>query len=284
MYQRLAAHGYVYGPVFQGLEAAWRLGDEVYAQVRLPHHGAADAGADGRLFGLHPALLDASLHALALEEIPPPGPTPLAGEAPVRLERVRLYAAGASALRVRLTGTGPEPSRCGSPTHGRAGRRGGRPVGAARRRGATGRRRPPRSRERPAARGVDPFRPAAAAPSDGAQADGARPTAPGGCSVATAPDCCGPGTTAPNRSSTRRWPPFRRPSRAGSRAPGRPGHRRTRRERRGQRPRHRGGTGHDGADHRAALPRVAPELAGGPAAGRDHAGGGHPRLRLHRAR
>ncbi|WP_328345676.1 type I polyketide synthase [Micromonospora sp. NBC_00421] len=60
LYDRLAGHGYGYGPAFQGLQAAWRSGDDLYAEVR------ADVDTDG--FVLHPALFDASLHALLLEE------------------------------------------------------------------------------------------------------------------------------------------------------------------------------------------------------------------------
>src|SRR5260370_1087343 len=59
-YEEAAAAGSVYGPVFQGLRAAWRRGGEVFAEVALP----ADADAAG--YGLHPALLDACLHAGAL--------------------------------------------------------------------------------------------------------------------------------------------------------------------------------------------------------------------------
>jgi acyl transferase domain-containing protein len=36
LYPRLAAHGYGYGPAFQGLRAAWRDGDEAWAEVELP--------------------------------------------------------------------------------------------------------------------------------------------------------------------------------------------------------------------------------------------------------
>ncbi|QQQ79368.1 acyltransferase domain-containing protein [Saccharothrix sp. 6-C] len=55
-YERLADQGYHYGPVFRGLAAAWRAGDDLYADVRLP-------GDPGR-FDPHPALLDAVLHVL----------------------------------------------------------------------------------------------------------------------------------------------------------------------------------------------------------------------------
>ena len=54
--------GYGYGPAFRGLRAAWRRGDEVFAEVALPEEAAARPAG----FGLHPALLDAALHAAAL--------------------------------------------------------------------------------------------------------------------------------------------------------------------------------------------------------------------------
>ncbi|MCC9312054.1 SDR family NAD(P)-dependent oxidoreductase [Kitasatospora sp. RB6PN24] len=90
----------VYGPAFHGLRAAWRRGDDVFAEVALPESVARDAGA----FGLHPALLDAALHAALLEG------TPLAdadGEPdevrmPFAWTGVELHAGGASVLRARL--------------------------------------------------------------------------------------------------------------------------------------------------------------------------------------
>ena len=57
LYEQLAAAGYEYGPVFRGLRAAWRDGDDVYAEVALP------GGVEVAGFGIHPALLDAALHA-----------------------------------------------------------------------------------------------------------------------------------------------------------------------------------------------------------------------------
>ncbi|MEK8168971.1 polyketide synthase dehydratase domain-containing protein [Streptomyces sp. M19] len=44
------------------MTAAWRLDGDVYAEVALPDEQVAEA----RRFALHPALLDASLHALWL--------------------------------------------------------------------------------------------------------------------------------------------------------------------------------------------------------------------------
>ncbi|WP_329424274.1 type I polyketide synthase [Streptosporangium sp. NBC_01495] len=100
VYERLADSGLVYGPVFTGLRAAWRSGDEVFAEVSLPEVATVDAAR----FGLHPALFDASLHVLGMAGI---------AEDPVRDEEsgawlpfswsgVTLYAGGASTVRVRL--------------------------------------------------------------------------------------------------------------------------------------------------------------------------------------
>ena len=61
-YERLAARGYGYGPAFQGLQALWRRGQEVFAEVAVPD------GLEVGAFGIHPALLDAVLHAGLLTE------------------------------------------------------------------------------------------------------------------------------------------------------------------------------------------------------------------------
>ncbi|MEU8481524.1 SDR family NAD(P)-dependent oxidoreductase [Streptomyces hygroscopicus] len=66
LYDALSRTGYHYGPAFQGLSAAWRIGDEVFAETRLP------PGLEPAAFGLHPALLDAALHAVLLD--PATGP------------------------------------------------------------------------------------------------------------------------------------------------------------------------------------------------------------------
>ncbi|MGK4008524.1 SDR family NAD(P)-dependent oxidoreductase [Sorangium sp. So ce1036] len=93
-YDRLADTGVAYGHDFQGLVAAWKRGDDLFAEVRLPDGPARDAAR----FGLHPALLDAALHPLALE----PG-----REGTVSLlfswAGVSLHRTGASALRVRMS-------------------------------------------------------------------------------------------------------------------------------------------------------------------------------------
>ncbi|MEV5840290.1 SDR family NAD(P)-dependent oxidoreductase, partial [Nocardia sp. NPDC052112] len=98
VYDELLDAGYGYGPVFRGLRAAWQRGEEVFAEVALPDP------RDGEGFGLHPALLDAALHALR-----PAGHLRAEGagpELPFEWSGVAVHAAGAGALRVRLTRVG----------------------------------------------------------------------------------------------------------------------------------------------------------------------------------
>ncbi|AGP59479.1 hypothetical protein M271_40500, partial [Streptomyces rapamycinicus NRRL 5491] len=98
-YENLSAHGYAYGPAFRGLQAAWRLGEDLYAEVELP--AAAGEEADG--FGIHPALLDAALHVMIVAAEDGHGV-----RLPFAWRDVRLHATGASALRVRLSPAGPD--------------------------------------------------------------------------------------------------------------------------------------------------------------------------------
>ncbi|WP_327028046.1 SDR family NAD(P)-dependent oxidoreductase [Micromonospora sp. NBC_01740] len=60
LYARLAAQGYHYGPAFRALRAAWRSGPDILAEVALD----ADASTDTTAFSVHPALMDAALHAI----------------------------------------------------------------------------------------------------------------------------------------------------------------------------------------------------------------------------
>ncbi|MGW2388655.1 type I polyketide synthase [Streptomyces lydicamycinicus] len=102
LYERFEGTGLSYGPVFQGLRAVWRRGGELFAEVALPE-AAEDEGA---AFGLHPALLDAALHPLALGGFVEDG----SGDRPwlpFAWSGVRLHAAGAGTVRVRLSPTGP---------------------------------------------------------------------------------------------------------------------------------------------------------------------------------
>ncbi|CAL9342130.1 2-succinylbenzoate--CoA ligase [Streptomyces sp. enrichment culture] len=112
-YERLAGNGLRYGPAFRGLRAAWRLGEELYADIALPEAAGdplPEAGAPG--FALHPALLDAALHALALDgrtaDRTGPGGTDGGGVSlPFAFHGVRLHTSGARRLRVRIT-PGPD--------------------------------------------------------------------------------------------------------------------------------------------------------------------------------
>ncbi|NUT23406.1 MAG: SDR family NAD(P)-dependent oxidoreductase, partial [Hamadaea sp.] len=89
LYDRLIERGYEYGPTFQGLRAAWRSGDDLYAEVALPE--ADDAAG----FGLHPALLDAAMHVDLLDE---DGPALL----PFSWSGVGLHGGSTAALRVHV--------------------------------------------------------------------------------------------------------------------------------------------------------------------------------------
>ncbi|MEV7190112.1 type I polyketide synthase, partial [Kitasatospora sp. NPDC093102] len=96
-YELLAARGYEYGPAFQGLSALWQRDGEVFAEVRLAEEQREGADA----FGLHPALLDAALHAVVLRDQAEDGPL-----LPFAWDGLRLHATGARELRVVFTPTG----------------------------------------------------------------------------------------------------------------------------------------------------------------------------------
>jgi pimaricinolide synthase PimS1 len=104
LYDRLAEMGYNYGPAFQGLARAFKLGDELYAEVALEQEQASSASG----FGIHPALLDAAVHATFLEALD--GGRAGGVGVPFSFAGVRLHGHGASALRVRLGGGGEASS------------------------------------------------------------------------------------------------------------------------------------------------------------------------------
>ncbi|SNR59681.1 type I polyketide synthase [Actinomadura mexicana] len=100
-----AEAGYTYGPSFRGLARAWRRGEEIFAEVAPPAQVRDEAGR----YGVHPAVLDAALHAMVL--------APSAGQGdggtgtvrlPFSLAGVSLFASGAPALRVRISPAGPD--------------------------------------------------------------------------------------------------------------------------------------------------------------------------------
>jgi polyene macrolide polyketide synthase len=99
LYDELAEHGLQYGPCFQGLTAAWRDGEQIYAEVSLPEERAQEAEG----FGIHPALLDSALHGIALAAAQSGSGGP---KLPFSWSDVSLQAVGARELRVRLVSEG----------------------------------------------------------------------------------------------------------------------------------------------------------------------------------
>ncbi|MFK0297567.1 polyketide synthase dehydratase domain-containing protein, partial [Streptomyces sp. NPDC090442] len=95
-YEGLAGAGYGYGPVFQGLRGVWCEGDVVWAEVVLP--GGVE-GVEG--FGVHPALLDAALHAVGVGGLLGVG-SGVGPRLPFVWSGVRVHAVGAVCVRVRL--------------------------------------------------------------------------------------------------------------------------------------------------------------------------------------
>ena len=104
-YELAAAGGYTYGPAFRGLRAAWRRGDEVFAEVGLPQEHEADAGR----YGVHPALLDAVLHAAGLGVLDH-GEGASGGKArvPFAWAGVRVAGDGPAVLRARVSRAGAD--------------------------------------------------------------------------------------------------------------------------------------------------------------------------------
>ncbi|MEJ8641988.1 type I polyketide synthase [Streptomyces sp. MS1.HAVA.3] len=103
-YETLAAQGFDYGPSFQGLRAVWRRGAEIFAEVAAPEEAALDTAP----FGLHPALLDAALHAQLLDsaDADTEGASVGVPLLPFLWSGVRLSSRGAGELRVRMVPAG----------------------------------------------------------------------------------------------------------------------------------------------------------------------------------
>jgi polyketide synthase 12 len=88
IYAGLSDAGFDYGPVFQGLKQVWVDGEDIYAEVVLPD--------DPSGFALHPALLDAALHALAVTHSTGEGGLPFA------FTGVTVHSTGVRTLHARL--------------------------------------------------------------------------------------------------------------------------------------------------------------------------------------
>ncbi|MGW0338131.1 polyketide synthase dehydratase domain-containing protein, partial [Streptomyces sp. NPDC003011] len=97
LYTQLADHGYDYGPAFQGVTSMWEQADgTLHAEITLPD------SADPAGHTIHPALLDAALHPLALTtQTTDTSETRL----PFAWTGVTLHATNATHLRVTLTTT-----------------------------------------------------------------------------------------------------------------------------------------------------------------------------------
>ena len=114
LYERAGAFGADFGPAFQRLTAAWRHGEDVFAEVTL----AEDQMTQAESFGIHPALLDGALHTVGLLSgwSQNEGRKEHEGEEnqgqrfrlPFSWSGVRLSAAGSTSLRVRLRREGED--------------------------------------------------------------------------------------------------------------------------------------------------------------------------------
>ncbi|GCB53532.1 malonyl CoA-acyl carrier protein transacylase [Streptomyces sp. NL15-2K] len=108
-YAGLRDLGLDYGPAFQALQAVWRHGDDLFAEVVLDD----DRQREASRFGAHPALVDAALHALSLAGDGDGDGDGGDGAArlPFSWSDVTLYATGADRLRVRLSPAGNDAVR-----------------------------------------------------------------------------------------------------------------------------------------------------------------------------
>ncbi|MEU5367129.1 type I polyketide synthase [Streptomyces sp. NPDC005925] len=103
-YGELASHGYDFGPASQGLVSAWRLGDDIFAEVALPE--TESGGADR--YQVHPVLLDATLHALILDAVTSSAADTEQVLLPFSWSGLRVHAPGRGRLRVRIARTAPD--------------------------------------------------------------------------------------------------------------------------------------------------------------------------------
>ncbi|WP_443987378.1 type I polyketide synthase [Mycobacterium marinum] len=99
-YDRLAGLGYQYGPAFQGLTAVWKRGEDVFAEI------AVSEDLDVAGMEIHPALLDAALHAWVLASDAEGAASRDEGvQLPFMWQQVSLHGVGATRLRVHLART-----------------------------------------------------------------------------------------------------------------------------------------------------------------------------------
>jgi NADPH:quinone reductase-like Zn-dependent oxidoreductase/NADP-dependent 3-hydroxy acid dehydrogenase YdfG len=94
-YARFSAVGLDYGPSFQGIRRLWRGEDEALAEVEL-------SAADASEYGLHPALLDACMQAVAGLFGAETGGDEAALFLPFAMGRLRIHRSGASSGLVHV--------------------------------------------------------------------------------------------------------------------------------------------------------------------------------------
>ncbi|MFE7455336.1 polyketide synthase dehydratase domain-containing protein, partial [Streptomyces griseus] len=93
--------GLHYGPVFQGLQSAWKRGGHIFAEIAL----ADEQHADAERFSLHPALMDSALHAVGLGTFLAEADRPYV---PFTWAGVSLHAVSARSLRVQISPAGDD--------------------------------------------------------------------------------------------------------------------------------------------------------------------------------
>ncbi|MGW1958625.1 acyltransferase domain-containing protein, partial [Streptomyces sp. NPDC001920] len=111
-YERLGDMGVGYGDAFRGVRAAWRKGDELFAElagVPEPDGSSGGSGGDARSkgFGVHPALLDAALQLVFLR--PSESDAAMGVVLPFSWSSVSLHSVGARAERF-LARVSPGPN------------------------------------------------------------------------------------------------------------------------------------------------------------------------------
>ncbi|MFI0806484.1 SDR family NAD(P)-dependent oxidoreductase [Streptomyces echinatus] len=104
LYEGYAERGYAYGTAFRGIRRAWRLGDEVFAEVGL----ASAQRSEAARFGVHPALLDAAAQAAGVLMSQEGSPAGAGLWLPFVFSEVALVAPGAADLRVKVRRIGPD--------------------------------------------------------------------------------------------------------------------------------------------------------------------------------
>ena len=103
LYEAFADRGLVYGPTFRALRAAWRDHEQVYADIAL------DDTVQTEGFQLHPAALDAALHAIGAGDLLPAHAD--GASVPSSWSGVTLHAIGGAAVRARIRSLGADAVR-----------------------------------------------------------------------------------------------------------------------------------------------------------------------------